>query len=190
MALVGITVLVLAVLLLVYPDPFSSSKDTTLTTKGEAGGKTIDKTVESTSKQSPSDRLVGAIAAVGAGLLLAGALLPRLASFKAFGVEVALTEAEKETIARAGVTNGQVAEKLTQVGLSEEVAQKVAPQIILYSLDLATAAQDAKNELALTVAAGQPVVAAGGATPEATLEAVESKVVRQSPEAAKKRLDL
>lgn len=189
-ALVGVAVLVLAVLLLVYPDPFSSSRVTKQTTKRVAGGETIDKTVDSASTQSPSDRLVGAIAAVGGGLLLAAALLPRLASFKAFGVEVALTEAEKQAIAGTAVKTGKVAEKLTQVGVSEADAQKVAPQIILYALDLAKAAQDAKNELALTGTAGQPVAAVGGATEQATLQAVENKVARQSDEAAEKRLSL
>lgn len=190
LALVGVCVLVLAVLLLVNPDPFSSSRVTKQITKRVAGGETIDKTVDSTSTQSPSDRLVGAIAAVGGGLLLAAALLPRLASFKAFGVEVALTEAEKEAIAGTAVKAGKVAEKLTKVGVSEEDAQKVAPQIILYALDLAKAAQDAKNELALTGTAGRPVAAVGGAAEQATLQAVEDKVARQSGEAAEKRLSL
>jgi hypothetical protein len=187
MAALGVLALGMAVFVLAYPAPFSSAKTSKTTTTDSGAKGESAKIVLSSSHESPSDGLVGGIAAVGAVLLLASAFFARISSVKALGVEIGLTEEEKKTVAKEG--EGKVKEALGELGVSTQEADALAANLILFALDAGEHARSQKI-VALT-SPGDDALAPPTAvfSPEATILS-QREAADAIDAAARKRLGL
>jgi hypothetical protein len=182
----GASALIFAVLVLAYPAPFASAKKSQQTTHLTDASGTTDKIVVSSGTQSPSDGLIGSIAGVGAALLLIAAFFPRITSVKAFGVEIGLSEEEKNTVADAG--KSKVATALQDAGVPADRSEGLARNLILFGLDAGEGAL-AQKATATTVAAAPSV------SPPAPIVALTapfdaSIAARAVDDAASKRLGI
>jgi hypothetical protein len=141
----GVVALIFAILLLAYPAPFTSAKNSSQTTTARPAN-TV-KTVVENSNQSPSDSLIGGIAGIGAALLLVAAFLPRITAVKAFGAEIALTPLSDTDKQRIAEQTEQVTEKIKSdkpvvAGkLTDDELQDLVRAVLLVGVDAGEAAR-------------------------------------------------